>query len=65
MATKKTSLINHTPEELHKLVLDKQEELRVLRFAASGGKNHNVKQAKALRKHVARALTELNARRTK
>ena len=65
MATKKQSLINHTPEDLNKMVLDKQEELRVLRFSASGGKNHNVKQAKTLRKAVARALTELNARRTK
>ncbi|HVV38865.1 MAG TPA: 50S ribosomal protein L29 [Candidatus Paceibacterota bacterium] len=65
MATKKTTLKNHTPEELNKLALDKQEELRVLRFSASGGKNHNVKQTKMLRKQIARALTELNARRTK
>ncbi len=64
MATKKTSLKNHTGEELNKLVVDKQEELRVLRFSASGGKKHNVKQAKTLRKGVARALTELNARKT-
>ncbi len=65
MATKKQSLINHTPEDLAKIVFDKQEELRVLRFSASGSKNHNVKQARTLRREVARALTEQNARRAK
>jgi ribosomal protein L29 len=62
MATKKQSLVNHTPDELAKLVAAKQEELRALRFSASGSKNHNVKQASSLRKDIARALTELAAR---
>jgi ribosomal protein L29 len=61
--TKKTSLTNHTPEELHKLVAEKREDLRALRFASSGGKNRNVKQGKNLRKEVARALTELSLRK--
>lgn len=62
---KKTSLINHTPEELTKLAHDKQEELRVLRFSVAGSKNRNVKQARTLRKEVARALTELSVRKAK
>jgi ribosomal protein L29 len=63
MATKKTSFKDHSPEELAKLVLTKREELRGLRFSASGSKNKNVKQAKTLRKEIARALTETSARK--
>lgn len=59
---KKHSLTNHSAEDLRKLVMDKREELRRLRFSIAGSKNANVKQAKALRKEVARALTELNGR---
>ena len=60
---KKLSLTNHSVEELTKLAASKKEELRRLRFSAMGSKNHNVKQTKSLRKEVARALTELSARR--
>lgn len=60
--SKKTSLINHTVEDLQKLAEDKREELRRLRFSASGSKNRNVKQGRTLRKEVARALTELTSR---
>ena len=63
MATKKTSLKNNTPEELTKLVADKREVLRTLRFSASGSKNRNVKQSRNLRKEIARALTETSFRR--
>jgi ribosomal protein L29 len=65
MATKKTSLKNHTQDELIKLAEDKREELRVLRFSASGSKNRNVKLPRVLRKDIARALTELTAQRAK
>jgi ribosomal protein L29 len=58
--TKKNSLTNHSHEELTKLVHDKREELRVLRFSVAGSKNRNVKQGKTLRKEIARALTALN-----
>ena len=63
MATKKTSLINHTPQELVKLAQDKREELRALRFSVAGSKNRNVKLARGLRKEVARALTQLSSQR--
>lgn len=60
----KKTLKNNTPEELHKIVADKREELRALRFSVAGSKNRNVKLASTLRKEVARALTELRARQT-
>ncbi len=63
MATKKTSFVNHSQEELGKLVGDKREELKALRFSASGSKNRNVKQARNIRKTIARALTEATARK--
>ena len=61
--TKKTSLTNHTPEELNKLVADKREELRTLRFSGAGSKNRNVKLSSTLRKEIARALTLLNVKK--
>jgi ribosomal protein L29 len=54
---KKTDLTKHTKEELMKIAQDKREELRVLRFGIAGSKNRNVKQARNLRKEIARALT--------
>lgn len=54
---KKLDLTKHTKEDLIKLAQDKREELRVLRFGASGSKNRNVKQVRTLRKDIARALT--------
>lgn len=49
-----------TTEELKKLVTEKRDEIRGLRFSASGSKTRNVKQQKTLRKEIARALTEIN-----
>ena len=60
---KKINLETHTPEDLQKLVSDKREELRTLRFSVAGSKNRNVKLASTLRKAIARALTELNTRK--
>ncbi len=57
---KKLDITNHTQEELRKLVADKREELRALRFNVAGSKNRDVKLASKLRKEVARALTQLN-----
>ncbi|MCX6820001.1 MAG: 50S ribosomal protein L29 [Candidatus Adlerbacteria bacterium] len=61
--SKKTSLTKHSVEDLNRLVADKQEELRTLRFSVAGSKNRNVKLGRTLRKTIARGLTELNARR--
>ena len=62
---KKTSLTNHSVEDLNTLVAAKREELRSLRFSAAGGKNRNVKLPRTLRKDIARALTGLTVRKTK
>ncbi len=59
---KKVSLKNNSVEDLNRLVAEKREELRSLRFSVAGSKNRNVKLARKLRKEVARSLTELNAR---
>lgn len=58
--SKKLDLTNHSAEDLNKLVHDKREELRALRFNVAGSKTHDVKLASKLRKEVARALTQLN-----
>jgi ribosomal protein L29 len=63
--SKKNSLTNHSVEDLNRLVAEKREELRTLRFSVAGSKNRNVKLGKTLRKAVARSLTELNIRAKK
>ena len=60
---KKVDYKTNTPEELHKIVADKREELRALRFNVAGSKNRDVKQAGKLRKQIARALTALNTKK--
>lgn len=57
---KKTDYTKNTPAELTKIVADKREELRALRFNVAGSKNRDVKLASKLRKEIARALTQLN-----
>lgn len=63
MAKKENKFKDNSTDELMKFVSDKQEELRGLRFSATGSKNRNVKQARNLRKEIARALTETSARK--
>ena len=63
MAKNKNTFKDLSPEELAKFVATKREALRGLRFSATGSKNKNVKEAKAYRKEIARALTETSARK--
>jgi ribosomal protein L29 len=60
MAKKKTHN-GKEASELNKIIADRREELRSLRFGSAGSKNKNVKATKNLRKDIARALTALNA----
>ena len=60
MAKTKVDYKTNTPEELNKIVADKREELRALRFNVAGSKNRDVKAAHKLRKEIARAMTALN-----
>ncbi len=59
MAKKKAQLLS--VEEVRKLVAEKREALRKFRFAVTGGRVKNIKEGRALRKEIARALTAVNA----
>ena len=59
---KKTNFTEKNPEELTKLLAQKREELRQMRFAAAGARAKNPNAFGATRKDVARILTELGAR---
>ena len=52
-----------TVEHLTKEVSDMQEKLRVMRFGGAGSRSRNVKEVAGIRREIARAQTELNARR--
>ena len=59
--TKKLSFKDKKPEEIVKLVAEKREELRVLRFTAAGGRAKDASAAGKVRKDIARLLTEKTA----
>lgn len=48
---------------LNKVVAEKREALRALRFSVAGSKNKDVKAARELRRDIARALTAQNAQK--
>jgi ribosomal protein L29 len=53
-------LINKTENELKQLLKEKQEALRVFRFAMSGSKTKNLKEGQNLKKEIAQIMTLLN-----
>jgi len=57
---KSKELQNKKPEELHTLIAEKREGLRQFRFNQGGSKVKNVREGRALRRDIARALTMLN-----
>jgi ribosomal protein L29 len=59
MAKKKVNLKELGKGELEKELVVLRENLRVLHFKAEGSKSKNVKEAMALKKQIARVLTEL------
>lgn len=60
---KKTSFKDKTVEEIAKLLTEKREELRTLRFHAAGGRAKDAIEAKKVRKDIARLLTENTAKK--
>ena len=62
MAKKKDNLKELGKAELDKKLDSLREDLRVLHFKYEGAKSKNVKAASALRKMIARVLTEINNR---
>lgn len=51
--------------ELAKKLVNLQEEVRVIRFKAEGSKSKNVKELAALKKNIARVLTQINSTKAK
>jgi len=53
------------PGELHKMLKDDMEKLRVLRFDRIAGKVKNINEIRLVRKNIAHILTILNFPGTK
>ena len=61
MAKKKDNgILGMKSDELKKKLTDLQESIRVIKFKAEGSKSKNVKEVMALKKEVARIMTEMN-----
>ena len=60
---KKTSFKDTSAEDIKKLLVEKREELRTLRFGATGGRTKDASAAKKTRKDIARLLTEETAQK--
>lgn len=63
MKNKKDNFKDMKKEELQKKLAILRENARVIRFKAEGSKSKNVKELVALRKEIARVLTEINKKR--
>ena len=57
-----SDLDKKTEKNLINETKDRQEALREIRFSFAGSKNRNVREARTLRREIARRLTELNKR---
>ncbi len=60
--SKKNTYTNISNVELVKLLSEKREELRVVRFAAAGSRPKDTSSKAKLRKEIARILTEFSTR---
>ena len=59
---KKPTFKDKSVEELNKILLEKKEELRKLRFEAAGARPKESNGPAKIRKDIARILTELTLR---
>ncbi|HRH55327.1 MAG TPA: 50S ribosomal protein L29 [Candidatus Paceibacterota bacterium] len=62
---KKLSFKDTKPEEITKLLVEKREELRKLRFEAAGARAKDPSALTKTRKDIARLLTEKTAQKNK
>jgi ribosomal protein L29 len=60
--SKKLSLTEKNPEELAKLLGEKREELRKVRFEAAGARPKDTNAPRKLRKDIARIMTALGVK---
>jgi ribosomal protein L29 len=58
-----TDITKRKDDELQKELKEKRQALAEARFAVSGARSSNVKEARELRHDIARLNTELNARK--
>jgi ribosomal protein L29 len=65
MKTKKTVLKEILDKDLQKMLAEKNEALRGIRFGTTGTKLKNTKSTVNLKKEAARILTELRSRNVK
>lgn len=66
ISTMKTKdLRTYSEKNLQELLKEKREALRLFRFNASSGKVKNVKEARGIRKEIARILTLLREKTVK
>ena len=59
---KKSNIKEKSPAELMKLLKQKREELRGLRFSSAGARAKDSNAPKQTRKEIARLLTEMGTR---
>ena len=52
-----------TREDLHKLISEKREAIRIFRFGSAGAKTKNVKEGRELKKDIARIMTVLSEKK--
>ena len=58
-----TDIKKKSVEDLTKLLIEKREAVRVFRFDVAGSAKKNAKEVQIAKKDIARALTELRARK--
>ena len=59
---KKEDMTKKTDQELEKMLVEKREALRSVRFAAAGARPKDSDEPKKLRKDIARVRTEQRSR---
>lgn len=55
----KSDIKNKTKQDLEVMIKDKREDLKNFRFGISGSRVKNVKEARIIKKDIARAITFL------
>jgi ribosomal protein L29 len=55
----KSDIKNKTSQDLEAMIKDKREDLKNFRFGISGSRVKNVKEARTIKKDIARAMTIL------
>ena len=59
---KNTKYTNKTNTELSKILSQKREELRVVRFTSAGSRPKDTSEPRKIRKEIARIMTEFSSR---